>query len=384
MRSLTSTVLILGCAVLIAPAPVALAAAPAAAPASPPAVVSQAAVTATPYDLPLAPNGELRVLSFDTGFVSSVVVAKPWLFTVLVQGRDVILQAKASSGDAQMIVYVGGTSTMWHVRIAAHGPAPARLEITAGDPESRTPTSAGGAPSRPGPAAGAPAAPSATLQAFLDTLTPAQRTGYQAWQHDPTMDNLSRWLAALTPEQQLRFNDLVTTGAISLPPTPNQASAAALVDTTTVIHPTPAPAPTPGQGMPAVAPATPPATPAPAARPALTGLILPIALSAPPSGMSLEAIARRTGDSVTVQYTIENTSSVSVPGRTVIVTTTSGNSGGRDEPGRRRTASSRSSPPWRPDSASAARSPLPRPPCPFGSAGSTPGASEPCSRSTRR
>jgi len=138
-------------------------------------VVSQEAVTAKPYDLVLAPDGEFRILHFDAGLVGSVLVAKPWLLTVLIQGSDVVLQAKATSGATQLVVYVGDTGTLWQVAIAAHGPAPTRIVVAApGEEPTATPPSSS---SQPIQAATPERAQDPRLTAFLQTLSSEQRRG---------------------------------------------------------------------------------------------------------------------------------------------------------------------------------------------------------------
>jgi len=298
---------------------------------APTTVLSQATLTTTPYELQLAPDGELRVLSFDTGFVNAAVVAKPWLLTVLVQGHDVILQAKASTGDTQLIVYVGGIGTLWHVTVTKHGPVAARIEISADQPAQAGPGAPEGADhpvmaAGPAPASAA-VAPSGMLRSFVYALSPAQRAQFQAWQADPTMERLAGWLETLSPGQRARFDELVRSGAVTLPQATTRAPGPALVDTTTVIHGTPAAPSTPAESAqpPAAAPASAPSVPpAPAGPVAEQAMPVAVTVSDPPSGMTWQVSAVKAGDTVTVTYAIQNLSSTAIPGRSLVVTTASG------------------------------------------------------------
>src|SRR5579884_3057498 len=182
---------------------------------APPAVtVPEASVLSSPYTVELAPTGELRVISFPDALVSSVVVAKPWLLTVLVQGHDAVLQAKASGGETQVIVYAGGADTLWNVVIAPHKPAASRIVVSAAPREAASP--APGLPARPGTGQAAPAVPRA-LAAFAGTLGPQQRAAFEAWRRDPTMKRLSDFLAALDATQRAEFERLVGAGDVTLP-----------------------------------------------------------------------------------------------------------------------------------------------------------------------
>jgi hypothetical protein len=241
---------------LLAAAAAALQAAPAASaapgqpdPPPPRAVtVPESSVLEAPYTLRVAPGGEIRIITFPDSLVSAAVVARPWLLTVIIQGHDAIVQARASSGETQLVVYAGGSGTLWRVVIAPHPPLPDRV-IVARDEDAaalRAP-----APRQAPPSAEAPRAPSGrgagaasppgaeapaprTLDAFAASLSPAQRLALDAWRASPTADNLSRFLALLSPAQKAAFDRLVRSGAV---PVPGPAAAPRVVETDTVIQP---------------------------------------------------------------------------------------------------------------------------------------------------
>jgi len=282
-----------------------------AAPAAPTAqaTVSQDAVATKPCDLGLAPDGEFRVLHFNAGLVSSVLVAKPWLVAVMIEGNDVVLQAKGTSGTTQLVAYVGDTGTLWQVTIASHVAAPMRIVVLApGETQAAAVTPP--APATPGHAGHPVARPQdPRLTAFLTTLTPAQRAGFDAWRRDPQATVLAEWLARLSAEQQAAFDALVQTQAIMIStPLGPQAGhpAPPLVDTTTVIGQpgalTAAGAlPATNAPQPPVAQPAPAAPPMPQAQPALYADAQNV-----PSGMTVTVTAAQTGDAVEVRYAIHN------------------------------------------------------------------------------
>jgi hypothetical protein len=292
---------------------------------APPALsVPQEDVESSPYDVPLAPTGELRILSFESGLVTSVVVAKPWLLAVLVQGHDVILQAKASSGQTQLIAYVDGVGTLWTVTIAPHGALAVRILVlaTRENGEGRTSDPKGAAPA-PLPGGSAPARTQAELAAFLETLTPSQRAGFADWQRNPTMEKLASWLATLSPEQRARFNALVIGGAIQVPA--HAGTAPPLVDTTTVLHAGNDGA-APGQG------GTHPATQlAPAANDA-SGIEVPppqarpvhVTVTGVPSGISVDATGTQEGQTITVRYAVHNNTTFAFASKGISATDSAG------------------------------------------------------------
>lgn len=253
-----------------------------------PAAVGQDDVATRPYGLTIDPDGEFKVLHFDAGLVSSVLVAKPYLLTVVIQGSDVILQAKASSGSTQVIAYIGGTGTLWQVTIAPHGPAPTKIIVRApGDPtrEPRTPPRSA---SGPGPQV------DPRLAAFLQSLGPDQQRGFGAWRRDPRAAVLAEWLAGLTPEQRAAFDSLVQAGAVTIRSPlagPAAPEAPPLVDTTTTV--------VPGR-MPA---ASSPAPRSPGEQSAVPDALRVVAVHVP-DGVALEASASRDGDMVRVTYTV--------------------------------------------------------------------------------
>ncbi|SRR5579884_450290 len=261
---------------------------------APPAVtVPEASVLSSPYTVELAPTGELRVISFPDALVSSVVVAKPWLLTVLVQGHDAVLQAKASGGETQVIVYAGGAGTLWNVVIAPHKPAASRIVVSAAPREAASP--APGLPARPGTGQAAPAVPRA-LAAFAGTLGPQQRAAFEAWRRDPTMKRLSDFLAALDATQRAEFERLVGAGDVTLP---GAQAAPRVVETTTVIR-APAEPQRAADGASATA-AAPGGQEAPRAAQPLYAYPEDV-----PSGITVAAQAEQAGSGIVVRYAIHN------------------------------------------------------------------------------
>ncbi|HLJ58893.1 MAG TPA: hypothetical protein VKZ50_04090 [bacterium] len=272
--------------------------------------VNQDTVTSTPYDLTLSPNGEFRVIHFDAGLVSSVLVAKPWLLTVLIQGNDVVLQSKATSGDTQLVVYVGAVGTLWHVTIGAHGAvatrilvrAPGAEPVTMSTPTPPQPTTVAVTTQRP------TIGPNPQLTAFLSTLSAAQRAGWNAWQKSPSGTGLADWVAGLSPAQQTAFNTLVQEGIVTVPSIlgaqPGVPAIPPMVDTTTVL----------GQ-QPTMAPTIPPATAVPV-RPMVAGASDPVGnqtapvsgvvVTGAPEGVLVTATAAPTAKGIEVRYTIHN------------------------------------------------------------------------------
>jgi hypothetical protein len=253
----------------------------------PPAAVTvpRDAVLSSPYTVQLAPTGELRVLTFPDALVSSVVVAKPWLLTVVVQGHDVVLQAKASSGTTQLIVYAGGVGTLWTVAIGPHGPAAARIIVA----EGHAPESAAGAPRRA--ASESPAGPPMPprLKAFVDGLSADQRAAFQAWQAQPTMEKLSDFLALLDTTQRSQFEALVAAGQVTAP---RAEPAPRIVETTTVLR---AETPPPAGGGPQRAAGAAPSGP---------GSALVATAQRVPQGLAVTASAERSRDGIVVRYTV--------------------------------------------------------------------------------
>lgn len=255
-----------------------------------PPVVSQDDVLTRPYELTLDPSGEFKVLHFDAGLVSSVLVAHPYLLTVVIQGSDVILQAKASTGRTQVLVYIGDAGTLWQVTIAPHGPAPTKIVVRAPGEPTREPRTPPRSESAPGPQV------DPRLAAFLQQLGPDQQRGFAAWRRDPRAERLAEWLAGLTPEQRAAFDSLVQAGAVRIrsplagPPPPE---APPLVDTTTTVVPTPRPA------------ASSPAASSPGEQRAVPDAVSVVAVHVP-DGVALEASASRDGDIVRVTYTVRN------------------------------------------------------------------------------
>ncbi len=274
---------------------IAVAAGPA--PDVPPALtVPEASVLSSPYTVELAPGGELRVLSFPDALVSSVVVAKPWLLTVLVQGRDVVLQAKASSGSTQVIAYAGGAGTLWNVVIAPHKPVASRIVVSASLPEA-----AGSSPPRAAQAGTGPTSPgsppmSSPLAAFVAALRPEQKAAFDAWQRQPTMERLSAFLATLDTTQRAEFTKLAGAGDVSVP---RAQAVPRVVETVTVIHPSTEPSAQADR-----APAPPAAAGrqgAPVDGPALYAYPTDV-----PSGVTVTARAGQAGSGLIVRYAIHN------------------------------------------------------------------------------
>ena len=270
--------------------------------------VGQDTVTSTPYHLTLSPNGEFRVIHFDAGLVSSVLVAKPWLLTVLIQGNDVVLQSKATSGDTQLVVYVGAVGTLWHVTIGPHGAVATRILVRAPGAEPVTMS----APTPPQPTARAvptqrpTLGPNPQLTAFLGTLSAAQRAGWDAWQKSPSGIGLTDWVTGLSPAQQAAFNTLVQEGIVTVPSIlgvqPGVPAIPPMVDTTTVL----------GQQA---APTTQPTTtaPAPTAVASTLGPVVDeatsvsgVAVTGAPEGILVTATAVPAVKGIEVHYTIHN------------------------------------------------------------------------------
>jgi hypothetical protein len=251
--------------------------------------VPEASVLSSPYTVELAPGGELRVLSFPDALVSSVVVAKPWLLTVLVQGHDVVLQAKASSGETQVIAYAGGAGTLWNVVIAPHKPVASRIVVSASPREAAVASPPSAAQAGTGPASPESPPMSSGLAAFVAALRPEQRAAFDAWQRQPTMERLSDFLAMLGTTQRAEFERLVGAGVVTVP---RAQAAPRVVETTTVIHATPPGGQEPG------APAVPRAAPG---MPALYAYPADV-----PRGLAVTARAEPAGSGLVVRYTIHN------------------------------------------------------------------------------
>jgi hypothetical protein len=270
---------------------------PALAESPPPAVtVPEASVLSSPYTVELAPGGELRVLSFPDALVSSVVVAKPWLLTVLVQGHDVVLQAKASSGETQVIAYAGGAGTLWNVVIAPHKPVASRIVVSAPPREA-----AGASPAHAAQAGAGSASPgsppmSSPLAAFVAALRPEQRDAFDAWQRQPTMERLSAFLATLDTTQRAEFTKLAGAGDVSVP---RAQAAPRVVETMTVIHASPEPPAQAGQA---------PVPPAAAGRHGapVDGQALYVYPTDVPAGVTVTAQAEQAGSGLIVRYAIHN------------------------------------------------------------------------------
>lgn len=283
------------------------------------AVVAQADVVAKPYDLALAPDGEFRILHFDAGLVNSVLVAKPWLLTVLIQGNDVVLQAKASSGTTQLVAYVGDAGTLWQVEIAAHPSAPTRIVVRA--PGEEPAVQVVPSPGRPVAPTGQPAAAQdARLTAFLATLTPGQRGAFEAWQRSPTAAALAEWMAQLSPEQRAAFDALVQAHVVTvtspLGPEANRPVPPPLVDTTTVIgQPTVPAQPEGGAARPPVAVIT-------SATPIVSGSMAALFANAEnvPQGITVTVDALPAKDGLEVRYAIHNGLGVSLADPHVVAT----------------------------------------------------------------
>lgn len=250
-----------------------------------PVAVPESQVASTPYPIPLAPDGELRILHFETGLVSSVLVGQPWLVTVIIQGSDVILQARASSGSTPVVVYVGAVATLWQVTIGPHRPANPKITVTAGRPS--------------GPESGAQASPAGTtagrsprLEAFLASLSADQRQLFDAWERAPTADALAEFLASLRPEQRAEFDALVQARLIVVRQGPAVSPLPPLVDRTTVIHAGP------GSGSGGAPPAR--------VGPRPGGAAFSASVRSAPEGVRVTAGATRSGDALVVTYSIEN------------------------------------------------------------------------------
>lgn len=171
--------------------------------------VAEASVLSSPYTVELAPDGELRVLSFPDALVSSMVVAKPWLITALVQGHDVVIQAKASSGETQAIVYANGAGTLWNIVIAPHKPVASRIVIAALSEEAAAPPSTARAVGGARPISPTPQRMNPKLAAFAAALNADQRVAFQTWQHAPTAEKLTAFLTLLDTTQRAEFERLV-------------------------------------------------------------------------------------------------------------------------------------------------------------------------------
>jgi len=282
------------CAAALAVAPMA---GPLAAAAPPAVTVSEASLVSSPYRVDLDPNGELRVLSFPDALVSSVVVAKPWLLTVLVQGHDVVLQAKATSGETQLIAYADRAGTLWSVVIGTHPPVASRIVVSHASRGSVEPAPAA-RPSAQQPVAPGQARVPSKFAAFVAALRADQRTAFDVWQRDPTTEKLSAFLVLLDATQRGRFEQLVGAGDVAVP----QAIAAPrLIQTTTVVATLPAGLPPQTAAGPAP---TGPGQRATNAAGADAGLYAyPAGV---PAGVTVTASADRTGDMVTLRYTIHN------------------------------------------------------------------------------
>jgi hypothetical protein len=236
-----------------------------------PVAVPESQVASTPYPVALAPDGELRILHFETGLVSSVLVGQPWLVTVVIQGSDVILQARASSGATPVVVYVGAVATLWQVTIGPHGPVSPKITVTAGRP------SGPGSGAQAGPA-GAQAARPPRLEAFLASLSADQKRLFEAWEREPTAEALSEFLASLRPEQRAEFDALVQAHLIVVRSGPVSAPLPPLVDRTTVLHA--------GSGA--------------GAEPAA------VSVRSAPAGLRVTAQAGHAGEGLVVSYIVEN------------------------------------------------------------------------------
>jgi hypothetical protein len=267
------------------------------APSVPPALtVPEASVLSSPYKVELAANGELRVLSFPDALVSSVVVAKPWLLTVLVQGHDVVLQAKATSGETQVIAYAGGAGTLWNVVIAPHKPVASRIVVSASPPEA-----AGSSPPRAAQAVTGPASPgsppmSSPLGAFVAALRPEQKAAFDAWQRQPTMERLTAFLATLDTTQRAEFTKLAGAGDVSVP---RAQAAPRVVETMTVIHASPEPPAQAGQAP------VPPAAARQQGAP-VDGQSLYVYPTDVPAGITVTAQAEQAGSGLIVRYAIHD------------------------------------------------------------------------------
>lgn len=265
--------------------------------------VAEASVLSSPYTVELAPDGELRVLSFPDALVSSVVVAKPWLITALVQGHDVVLQAKASNGETQAIVYANAAGTLWNIVIAPHKPVASRIVIAASSEESALP------PSSPRPIGGArsasptPQRMNPKLAAFAEALSADQRVAFEAWQRDPTAEKLTAFLAVLDTTRRAEFERLISAGAVAVSAA---IVAPRLVETTTII-------PAPGQP----ASRTVPPSNVTSGFVPMPGATLYAYPTGVPTGIALTTAAERAGDSVVVRYTIHNGLPVSLQNGTV-------------------------------------------------------------------
>jgi hypothetical protein len=280
------------------------------------AVVAQETVVAKPYELALAPDGEFRILHFDAGLVNSVLVAKPWLLTVLIQGNDVVLQAKATSGTTQLVAYVGDTGTLWQVEIASHPSAPTRIVVRA--PGEEAAPRAAAPPPHPPARTGQPASQQdPRLTAFLGALTPEQRAGFDAWQRGPTAAALAEWMATLPPEQRAAFDALVQAHVVTvsspLGPDGSRPGVPPLVDTTTVIGPSSV-APPPNGGAPS-GPAVPSATVQASMADALH-----VDVENVPQGLTVQASATRAADGIRVPYAIHNGLGASLAAAHVVAT----------------------------------------------------------------
>lgn len=274
------------------------------------AVVSQETVTAKPYDLAVAPDGEFRILHFNAGLVSSVLVAKPWLLTVLIQGSDVVLQAKATSGTTQLVAYVGEAGTLWQVTVASHGPAPTRIVVR---PPGEGPAVIEASPPAQTPAhvAQPGSGQDSRLAAFLHNLTPEQRAAFDAWQKHPSASALAEWMTGLSPEQRAAFDTLVQARVITASsPLSPQAGAPVpppLVDTTTMIGQPVAPTQSEnGTVRPPVA-VSPPAASTVSSANALFASAENV-----PRGIMVTTSAAQAADGIEVQYAIHNGLGVSL------------------------------------------------------------------------
>jgi len=271
--------------------------------ATPAVTVPEASVLSSPYTVELAPGGELRILSFPDALVSSVVVAKPWLVTVLVQGHDVVLQAKATSGETQVIVYEAGAGTLWNIVIAPHKAMASRIIVSASTEEpaggSTAPQQQAGTP--PTSSASARIAPG--LSTFVASLNPDQRAGYDTWQRQPTMEHLSNFLAMLDTTQRGEFEKLVAAGNVTVP---QSIAAPSVVETTTVLQASPA---MPARGQPQTPASAAPVqsgTPGTQDAPVADASSLYAYPTDVPQGITVTAQVEQGGDSMVVRYTIHN------------------------------------------------------------------------------
>ncbi len=259
--------------------------------------VSQAAALSSPQTVELDSGGELRVISFPDAIVSSVVVAKPWILArPIIQAHDVILQANASSGDMQLIIYADGAGTLWNVVIGPHKPAPARILVSSIPADPATPMNAPTAGRSTGPGTLSGARSGSKLTAFLGSLDPEQRAPFDAWQRDPTMERLAAFLITISTSQRAEFQALASAGQVSVP----QAIAApTLVQRTTVLSPQD------GAREPSTATA-PPLVPPLAGPPPLQTAALYVYQNNVPKGLTVTATADPAGEAVAVRYAIHN------------------------------------------------------------------------------